>query len=87
MKSIPTEFNATQFPPGHFWYDGKLEQHWKHEYEQNNHTEEEIVSNLRKLLDSEVRLRLLSERPIGCILSGGLDSTCVTALVRKYIPK
>ena len=65
MKSIPTEFECEQFPPGHYWYNGQLECHWKHDYKLNEDTEEEIVAKLRKLLDDEVKLRLLSERPIG----------------------
>jgi asparagine synthase (glutamine-hydrolysing) len=29
----------------------------------------------------------MTERPIGCLLSGGLDSSLIAGLVRKYLPK
>ncbi len=39
------------------------------------------VGEFRKILDDAVKLRLESDRPIGCLLSGGLDSTVVTYLL------
>ena len=36
------------------------------------------------LLQEAVKKRMMSERPIGCLLSGGLDSSLITALVSKY---
>jgi len=43
----------------------------------------EICSNINKLLTESVKKRLMSERPIGCLLSGGLDSSLISALVAK----
>ncbi|XP_046669145.1 asparagine synthetase [glutamine-hydrolyzing] isoform X1 [Homalodisca vitripennis] len=40
-------------------------------------------ANIRKLLTSAVQKRLMAERRIGCFLSGGLDSSLVSALLVK----
>jgi asparagine synthase (glutamine-hydrolysing) len=45
----------------------------------------EIVKNIRELLCSAVEKRCCTtERPIACLLSGGLDSSLITALVSQY---
>lgn len=43
----------------------------------------DIKTNIRALVESAVQKRLLSDRPIGCFLSGGLDSSIIAALVSK----
>ncbi|XP_065666231.1 asparagine synthetase [glutamine-hydrolyzing] [Hydra vulgaris] len=44
---------------------------------------EDIKENIRNLFVQSVKKRLMSERRIGCLLSGGLDSSLVAALVVK----
>lgn len=43
----------------------------------------DVKENVRNLLTDAVRKRLMAERRIGCMLSGGLDSSLVAALVVK----
>lgn len=38
---------------------------------------------IRRLLKESIRKRLMAERRIGCLLSGGLDSSLITALLVK----
>ena len=42
-----------------------------------------IFKDINEKLTQAVKKRLLSDRPIACLLSGGLDSTIVTALVKR----
>ncbi|XP_021374135.1 asparagine synthetase [glutamine-hydrolyzing]-like isoform X1 [Mizuhopecten yessoensis] len=44
---------------------------------------DDIMANIRTLLESAVSKRLMTERRIGCLLSGGLDSSLITALLVK----
>ena len=41
----------------------------------------EHIERIKILLDASVEKRLLSDRPIGCFLSGGLDSTIIASIL------
>ncbi|XP_021920732.1 asparagine synthetase [glutamine-hydrolyzing] isoform X2 [Zootermopsis nevadensis] len=43
----------------------------------------DVHANIRTLLTAAVRKRLMADRRIGCLLSGGLDSSLVAALLVK----
>lgn len=49
--------------------------------------EAEILENIRTLFTKAVIKRLMSERPVGCLLSGGLDSSLVTAIVARELKR
>lgn len=53
-------------------------------FEINTDSLETIKNNIRTLLMDSVKKRLMSDRPIGCLLSGGLDSSLISSLVSKY---
>jgi len=68
------------------WKDGKFatNQYWKFDSSVKDIVEmEEAVSLTKETLEEAVKLRLLSERPLGILLSGGVDSTLVAALAAK----
>lgn len=46
--------------------------------------EEEIISDIRSLLEKSVERHLISDANIGMFLSGGLDSSVLTAISSKY---
>ena len=48
-------------------------------------SEDYYVKNLRKLLEESVRMRLMSEVPLGVYLSGGIDSGIITGLMSKMV--
>jgi asparagine synthase (glutamine-hydrolysing) len=48
---------------------------------------DEAATRLRDLLDDAVRVRLMSEVPLGAFLSGGVDSAAVVALMRRHLER
>jgi asparagine synthase (glutamine-hydrolysing) len=49
-------------------------------------SEGEMVERIRELIDDAVRMRLMSDVPLGAFLSGGLDSSTIVAMMRKHNP-
>ncbi len=54
--------------------------HYKPEY---NRSENEWVEGLREKLAESVKMRLISDVPLGAFLSGGMDSSSIVALMTK----
>ena len=54
-------------------------------FNETDFTEEEICAKIRKLFIKAVEKRMLSERKVACLLSGGLDSSTVSAIVAKMV--
>jgi len=80
--------------PGHqlVFEDGKttIRQYWdlparSHEPSAISHGD--VVSQFRNLLTESVRLRLMSDVPLGMFLSGGIDSSAIAALMAKMIDR
>jgi asparagine synthase (glutamine-hydrolysing) len=92
MKGIyGLEENIEFYPPGSFsiYYlkTNKLHTYsfYNFKYPRINHSEDELLLNIKEKLTNAVKKRLLSDRPIGCLLSGGLDSSIITSIVCKFI--
>ena len=76
------------FLPGHYWYsrEGRMTRWYKRdwtEYEtvKNNTTD---ITTLRSALEDAVKRQLMSDVPYGVLLSGGLDSSIISAIAKKY---
>ncbi|KOX69818.1 Asparagine synthetase [glutamine-hydrolyzing] [Melipona quadrifasciata] len=50
----------------------------------NNLSSTDVHENIRKLLSAAVKKRLMTDREVGCLLSGGLDSSLIAALLVKH---
>jgi len=46
-----------------------------------------VIEETRRVVTESIESRLLSDVPIGCFLSGGLDSSIVSAVVAKSVPQ
>lgn len=43
------------------------------------------LQSLKQTLKEAVKMRLLSDRPMGCLLSGGLDSSIIASILVEYL--
>ncbi len=50
-------------------------------------TEQDYVQQLQQLLQESVNMQLMSDVPLGCYLSGGIDSSSVTILASQWKQK
>jgi asparagine synthase (glutamine-hydrolysing) len=79
-----TEYNSSEF----WMYDYQTKYHEPLFSFRSLFHEEDILLNIRKRLETAVEKRCkCSERPIACLLSGGLDSSLITALVKQHVPQ
>ncbi|MGH2664375.1 asparagine synthase B [Flavobacterium sp.] len=88
MKPIADECKTfSTFPPGHF-YTAKtgFVKYYKPEYEDYKKADQELdLTLLREALTEATRKRLMSDVPIGVLLSGGLDSSLTSSIAARLL--
>lgn len=76
------------FLPGHCYYckDGKMTRWYVRDWTQYEAVADApaSVSALREGLEKAVREQLMSDVPYGVLLSGGLDSSVISAIAKRY---
>ena len=77
--------------PGHIlvWQDGniKIHRYWDIQYNKTPELirEEDITHEFLSLFEYSVKLRLMSDVPLGVFLSGGIDSSAIVAVMSKMV--
>jgi asparagine synthase (glutamine-hydrolysing) len=79
-----------KLPPAHYLaVDARgrtSRRYWRLEWEPKLElSREQALEELERRLDESVRLRLMSDVPLGALLSGGVDSSLVVALMSRMV--
>ena len=81
--------NIREVEPGYYGYyeNNKLQlkQYWKLTDREHIHTFAETSAYVRYLVTDAIRRQMVSDVPIGTFLSGGLDSSIITAVVAREL--
>jgi len=76
------------FPPGHYYWSGEpgMKRYYRRDwfdYEAVKNSEASVDA-IREALKDSVRRQLMSDVPYGVLLSGGLDSSVVSAIAERF---
>ncbi len=84
--------DINELPPGHLMIcNGKqmhIKKYWAYSFPQNGNftdkSEKELQQELQDLLYDAVTIRLRADVPVASYLSGGIDSSIISTLVKNY---
>jgi asparagine synthase (glutamine-hydrolysing) len=84
-----------KLPPAHYLLydrDGtlKIERYWKLHFNSSHQTDinlQELSDRIRAQLEESVKLRLISDVPLGAFLSGGVDSSLIVGMMAGLTEK
>lgn len=88
MKPIADQCKTfSTFPPGHYYTaETGFVKYYKPEYEDFTKCDEELdLTAIREALTEATRKRLMSDVPIGVLLSGGLDSSLTSSIAARLL--
>ena len=79
--------NIIELKPAHYLKitpnEKKLVRYWDVSYHSHPHEEQETVEQVRTLLETAIERQLVSDVPLCTFLSGGLDSSFITAVAAE----
>ena len=92
MKAlVPVCKTVQEFPPGHYLSstDGKLVKYYERDWMsyENVKDNETNLDDLKVAFEKAVKSHLMSDVPYAVLLSGGLDSSLVSAVAARYVAK
>lgn len=92
LKALEGYCNKIEpFMPGHYLYskEGTIQKWYDRDWEKFEAVEDNTTSieQLRTELEASVHRHLMSDVPYGVLLSGGLDSSIISAVAKKYASK
>lgn len=79
-----------EVPPAHWMVvdirgNIRMQPYWELNFDEDDSlTEKEVTERSLELMDRSVQRRLIADVPIGVLLSGGMDSSVVTALMHRH---
>jgi asparagine synthase (glutamine-hydrolysing) len=81
-----------KLPPGHILICEQgavsVRRYWTLNYQPDNQAKEaEYIEKIRDKLQEAVKIRLMSEVPLGAFLSGGIDSSVVVAFMSRVVDR
>jgi asparagine synthase (glutamine-hydrolysing) len=81
-------------PPAHFLEADlesgairRIERYWELDTEPFAQTEDQLVGALREVLEASVKRHMVADVPVSSFLSGGLDSSYISALAAQHTPR
>ncbi len=76
------------FLPGHYYYSrmGKMVRYYRRDWMEYDNVKDNAASveAIHNALEASVRRQLMSDVPYGVLLSGGLDSSVISAIAEKF---
>ena len=90
MKALtPVCDSVKEFPPGHYLYskqDLEFHQYYKRDWMEYDNVKDNktSVEDLKNALLDSVKRQLMCDVPYGVLLSGGLDSSVISAIAKLY---
>lgn len=92
LKALEGVCNKIQeFLPGHYLYsrDGVMKRWYNRDWMDYESVKDNktSITDLRNALEAAVHRQMMSDVPYGVLLSGGLDSSIISAVAKKFAPK